>query len=126
MSRGQSQRSRDLIEASQQILSEIQPATVRAVCYRLFTSKLIDSMRKNETNKISRLLTIARENEEIPWEWIVDETREPERISGVEQSAGLCASHCKQLSPRLLAAASDPRRDLVGKGNCPRNTRTRA
>src|SRR5262249_25909858 len=25
--------------------------------------------------------TVARENDEIPWEWIVDETREAERVS---------------------------------------------
>jgi hypothetical protein len=81
MSRGRSQRSKNLIEASYEILSEVQPATVRAVCYRLFAAKLIDSMAKSETNKISRLLTLARENDEIQGEWIVDETREAERIS---------------------------------------------
>ena len=79
--RGRSQRSKDLIEASRQILLEIEPASVRAVCYKLFIRRLIESMAKSETNKISRLLTLARENDEIPWAWIVDETREAERIS---------------------------------------------
>lgn len=81
MSRGRAQRSTDLIEAAHEILDEIQPATVRAVCYKLFVAKLIESMAKSETNKISRLLRLARENNEIPWEWIVDETREAERVS---------------------------------------------
>jgi hypothetical protein len=81
MSRGRSQRSKDLIAASHEILLRIKPATVRAVCYKLFVRKLIASMAKSETNKISRLLTLARENGEIPWEWIVDETREAERVS---------------------------------------------
>jgi hypothetical protein len=81
MSRGRAQRTLDLIAASYEILEDIQPATVRAVCYKLFTAGLISSMAKSETNKISRLLTLARENDEIPWEWIVDETREPERVS---------------------------------------------
>jgi hypothetical protein len=67
MSRGRSQRSKDLIEAAHAILSEIQPATVRAVCYRLFVARLIPSMAKTETNKVSRLLTLAREDDEIPW-----------------------------------------------------------
>ena len=111
MSRGQSQRSRDLIEASQQILSEIQPATVRAVCYRLFTSKLIDSMRKNETNKISRLLTIARENEEIPWEWIVDETRELEICSSWADPAAFV--HTVSRAYRRDFWLHQPRRVLV-------------
>jgi hypothetical protein len=79
VSRGRSRRTLDLIEASHEILAEIQPATVRAVCYKLFVAKLIASMAKKETNKISRLLRIARENNEIPWEWIVDETRSLER-----------------------------------------------
>jgi hypothetical protein len=78
MSRGRSQRSLDLIEASWDILVKIEPATVRAVCYKLFVAGLIDSMAKSETNKISRLLTLAREKGEIPWKWIVDETREAE------------------------------------------------
>ena len=81
MGRGPAQRTRALLVACQDILAEIQPASVRAVCYRLFTRGLISAMTKNETNKISRLLTQARENGWIAWEWIVDETR------GMEQAA---------------------------------------
>jgi hypothetical protein len=78
--RGKSTRSIALIDASITILRQIQPATVRAVCYRLFTIGLIGSMSKNETNRVSAQLTWARENAFIPWEWIVDETRSPERV----------------------------------------------
>jgi hypothetical protein len=81
MSRGLAKRSLALIEVSHEILSEIEPATVRAVGYKLFVRGLIGSMAKSETNKISRLLRIARERGIIPWEWIVDETREAERIN---------------------------------------------
>ena len=81
MGRGQSQHTLTLLEACRNILAEIQPASVRAVCYRLFTMGLLASMKKNETNKISRLLTQAREQGAIPWEWICDETR------GMEQAA---------------------------------------
>jgi hypothetical protein len=79
--RGRSRKTLEQIEACHEILAEIQPAAVRAVCYRLFALGLIASMKKVETNKVSRLLTQAREDGEIPWEWIVDETREVERIS---------------------------------------------
>ncbi len=75
MPRGKARKSLELIEASIGILEEIQPATVRAVCYRFFTMGLIDSMLKCETNKVSRQLTDARENGWLPWGWIVDETR---------------------------------------------------
>jgi hypothetical protein len=40
-------------------------------------------MSKNDTNRVSRQLTDARERGEIPWEWVVDETREPECYRGV-------------------------------------------
>ena len=80
--RGMARKSLDLIDACRNLLEEIQPTTVRSVCYQLFTRGFIESMSRNETAKVSRLLVVARENGSIPWEWIVDETREAERISG--------------------------------------------
>lgn len=77
--RGKSQKSIDLVTAAKQILEEIQPATVRAVCYRLFTAGLIPNMSKNSTDKVSKQLVWARESDLIPWRWIVDETRHAER-----------------------------------------------
>jgi hypothetical protein len=81
MPRGRGRRTLELIAASIEILEEIQPCSVRAICYKLFTLGLIESMSKNETNKVSRLLTAARVERRIPWEWIVDETRRRERVS---------------------------------------------
>jgi hypothetical protein len=82
MGRGLAKKTTDLIEASATILEQIQPATVRAVCYRLFVRNLIDNMGKNETSKISRALTTARERGMISWSWIVDETRSVEAWQG--------------------------------------------
>ena len=79
--RGKSIASLELIAAAIRILEEIQPATVRAVCYRLFIEKLIPSMAKANTDKVSKQLVYARENGLLPWAWVVDETREPERIA---------------------------------------------
>ncbi len=79
--RGKSQASLELIEASHEILAQIQPASVRAVCYRLFTLGLLPDMSKNATNRVSTQLVYAREQGIIPWEWVVDETREAERVS---------------------------------------------
>jgi hypothetical protein len=92
MSRGLGKRSTAIIEASYEILSEISPATVRAVCYKLFVRRLIDSMAKSETNSIGRLLRIARERTEIPWEWIVDETREAERVNAWDNPQAYAAA----------------------------------
>jgi hypothetical protein len=79
MGRGLHQQSLNIINTAIDVLEEIQPTTVRSVCYQLFTRSLIASMGKNETAKVSRLLTGARERGEIPWQWIVDETREVEQ-----------------------------------------------
>lgn len=79
--RGKSRRSLDLIEAAHRILAEIQPASVRAVCYRLFALKLIPNMSKASTNRVSVQLRDAREDGVIPWEWIVDEARRPEGVT---------------------------------------------
>ena len=79
--RGLALKSKVLIRASYKILEQIQPASVRSVCYQLFTRGIINSMKTSETQKVSRLLVFARENEIIAWSWIVDETREPERVS---------------------------------------------
>ena len=79
--RGKSTASLALVDAAADILREIEPASVRAVCYRLFTMGLLNDMRKCSTNRVSTQLVWARENGLIPWEWIVDETRAVERTS---------------------------------------------
>ena len=105
--RGRAQHSKDVIDVSYEILQEIKPATVRAVCYKLFVRRLMPSMAKSETNKISRLLRLARENNEIPWEWIVDETREAERISAWD-------------NPQAYAhAVVNPTAAITGRSNRP-------
>jgi len=57
------------------------------VYYYLIAQGVIDSMEKRNTSNISRLLTDAREQDIIPWEWIVDETRELERVSSWDDPA---------------------------------------
>jgi hypothetical protein len=78
--RGMARASRDLITAMYGIAEAAQPITGRGVGYKLFTAGLIPSMSVNEMQKVYRLLRIAREQGVIPWEWIVDETRELERV----------------------------------------------
>jgi hypothetical protein len=79
--RGMAQRSLDLIEAMRTTTAVIQPVTGRGVGYKLFTAGLIASMATNEMQRVYRLLKEARERDLIPWGWIVDETRELERVS---------------------------------------------
>ena len=94
--RGKSQKSYDLISAAGRILLEIQPATVRAVCYRLFIEGRISSMAKSETNKVSKQLVYARENDLIPWGWVVDETRAPETVASWASPQAIFEQAAKQ------------------------------
>lgn len=94
--RGKSRSSIVLVDAAYDILSEIQPASVRAVCYRLLVRELISSMAKGETSKVSKQLTWAREVGRIPWQWIVDETRAPETVAQWEDPQSVIESACAQ------------------------------
>lgn len=79
--RGMAKRSLDLIEAMHAAAEAAQPITGRGVGYKLFTAGLIPSMARHEMQRVYRLLKEARERGDIPWDWIVDETRELERTS---------------------------------------------
>lgn len=79
--RGKSEKTMMLISESIKILESIQPCSVRAVCYQLFMKKLISDMGKNSTGAVGKQLVYTRENDLIPWSWIVDETREAETIA---------------------------------------------
>jgi hypothetical protein len=64
-----------MIDRLVEIAREIQPCSVRALAYQLFNRKLLPSMAKRYTQKVSRWTTTAREEGSLPWEWVVDATR---------------------------------------------------
>jgi hypothetical protein len=80
--RGRSLKNSELISHARDILEEINPATVRGVCYQLFSRGHIDGMTKKNVANVGRLLTVAREEGSIPWSHIVDETRREETVAG--------------------------------------------
>jgi hypothetical protein len=85
--RGMAKASLDLIEAMRAITKAAQLITSRGVGYQLFASGVIPSMERAEMQRVYRLLKKAREQGHIPWSWIVDETRELERVSTWANSA---------------------------------------
>ena len=87
--RGRAQRSLDLIDAKYAAAKAAQPITGRGIGYKLFTAGLISSMKRSEMQRVYRLLKEAREHDIIPWEWIVDETRELEKRARLKRSAVL-------------------------------------
>jgi hypothetical protein len=105
------QRSRDLIEAMYATTAAIQPVTGRGVGYKLFTAGVIPSMERKEMQRVYRLLKEAREQGIIPWEWIVDETRELERVSTWADPAAY--ARCVARSYRRDFWHQQPRRVMV-------------
>jgi hypothetical protein len=79
--RGRARKSLELIEAMNRAAKAAQPITGRGIGYKLFTAGLIPSMARAEMQRVYRLLREAREQDHIPWNWIVDETRALERTS---------------------------------------------
>ncbi|HMF22514.1 MAG TPA: hypothetical protein VKG24_10355 [Pseudolabrys sp.] len=79
--RGRAQRSLDLIDAMFDAAEAAQPITGRGIGYKLFAAGLIPSMERSEMQRVYRLLKEAREEGTIAWDWIVDETRELEKVS---------------------------------------------
>jgi hypothetical protein len=78
--RGKGKEMLALISAIKEILEGIQPASVRAVCYRLFVRQLIKCMSKADVDRVGKQLVYAREEGIVPWEWVVDETTSVERV----------------------------------------------
>jgi hypothetical protein len=111
MGRGRSQKSIDLVQAAHDILEEIHPASVRSVCYQCFVRGLIPGMDKASTNRVGALLTRAREEGEIPWEWIVQEGRAIEGRASWKDPAAY--ARAVQASYRKNKWEGQPKRIIV-------------
>src|SRR5688572_9569611 len=79
--------SLDLIAAMLAAAEAAQPITGRGIDYELFIAGLIPSMVINAMQRVYRLLKHAGEQGIIPWSWIVDETREMQRVSSWDHPA---------------------------------------
>jgi hypothetical protein len=79
--RGMSKASLGLIDTMFDIAEATQPITGRGIGYKLFARGLIPSMKKKDMQRVYRLLKHAREQDIIPWDWIVDETRSLEKAA---------------------------------------------
>ncbi len=78
--RGRAAGTVSVIKTMVEIAAAIKPCSVRALAYQLFNRKLIASMGKLDTQKVSRWATIAREEGAMPWEWVVDPTRQEQAV----------------------------------------------
>jgi len=85
--RGRSAKSIGLIDAMYEIAEAARPISGRGVGYKLFSMGLTPDMSKNTMQGVYRLLKEAREDGTIPWDWIVDESRQLEKVSSWDDAA---------------------------------------
>lgn len=74
MARGLWDKSRQLIDWARVILEREWPMTIRQIFYRLVSKGLIKNT-KSDYQRVIRLMTIARNDGRIPFDWIVDRSR---------------------------------------------------
>jgi hypothetical protein len=74
MGRGEAAITKERKAAIYALTAERQPISVRGVAYQLFITRpdLSGSMKKNDTDRVSELLTTLRKDGIVPWEWITD------------------------------------------------------
>jgi hypothetical protein len=75
MGRGRSDRTIEIVERAHAVLQAEHPMTLRQVFYRLVSVRVLEN-RQADYRRLGRILTVARERDEIPWEWIVDRSRQ--------------------------------------------------
>jgi hypothetical protein len=74
MAQGEWKRTTDLIERAVSILTEQWPMTIRQLFYQLVSAAVIVNCIA-DYRKVSRVMTIARNDGRCPWKYIVDRNR---------------------------------------------------
>src|SRR5271157_2058926 len=74
MPKAETAKTGRLIKAAGRILAEQSPMTIRQLFYRLVSVGLLENNRADYV-KVSRVMTIARNDGRIEWEHIVDRSR---------------------------------------------------
>lgn len=74
MARGLWAATTELVETARSILIREQPMTIRQLFYRLVSIQALENSTV-DYQKLSRVMTGARERQDIPFEWIVDRSR---------------------------------------------------
>lgn len=89
MPKAETRKTRKVIETADKILAEQSPMTIRQLFYRLVSIGLLENSRGDYV-KVSRVMTIARNDGRIEWDSIVDRSR-PTYSPNVWNDAGAYA-----------------------------------
>jgi len=74
MGRERSHRTKRIVALGHELLEAEHPMTLRQLFYRLVSVEALENTQP-DYQRLSRILTDARERGEIPFEWIVDRSR---------------------------------------------------
>lgn len=74
MARGEWKESTKLVDAAVDILEQENPMTIRQLFYRLVSKHVIEN-RLGDYQKVIRLMTKARKDGRVAYDWIVDRSR---------------------------------------------------
>jgi hypothetical protein len=74
MAKAETKRITGLIDKAVEILEEESPMTIRQLFYRLVSMGALEN-RRNDYVKVSRIMTIARNDGRVDWDAIVDRSR---------------------------------------------------
>lgn len=80
MPRGLATKTLELIDEARVICDELAPITVRGIAYKLFTRGLLADMTEPSVDRLGRAVKTGRERGDIPWNAIVDEGRDIEKL----------------------------------------------
>ncbi|GHO51496.1 hypothetical protein [Ktedonospora formicarum] len=73
-------KTQRIIDEAYEILSEVNPMTVRQVYYQLVSRQVVENTR-SRYQAVSDALVDARLEGTIPWEWIEDRLRRPRSVA---------------------------------------------
>ena len=73
--RGLRQKSQALLDVALEILESEHPMTLRQLFYRVVSAGALPSTDKKHYQKLGGLMTKVRESREVPFNWMVDNTR---------------------------------------------------
>lgn len=74
MGRGRSDVTKGIVARAHGILEAENPMTLRQLFYRLVSVRALEN-RQADYQRLSRIMTVARDRGEVPFEWIVDRSR---------------------------------------------------
>ena len=103
-----------LVNAAVAILNREQPMTIRQLFYRLVSAGAVPN-DQGHYQLVSRVMTKARDDERIPFEYIVDRSRPTYKPNVWDDAAGYAESVSKSYRMNYWATQAQLRRTVDGK-----------